>query len=176
MSISSRWSAEKIELVDVPESYGKIFKLSNVKYTYNKNLEYKKVEGKTFFGKARYHLWHYLYDELSQYCYLKKHIPDLNYFITSPPPFLDCSKLDFFEQLKHISFYTFYPVKPEVESHKFFEDLFKIFVKQDYIYNFENESSGNFIFDEIYFVEDQTDSFQKIIETLINTKQLSFSS
>ena len=58
---------ESVEMVDVPESVGKIFKLKNVNFTPVRGGEVVEVPGKTFLVGAGYYIWHFLFDELAAY-------------------------------------------------------------------------------------------------------------
>ena len=65
------WSVGKIEEIDATDSIGKIFKLSDVKYINNPNEETIHYPGKTFMGTATLYIWHYLYETIAQFEYLK---------------------------------------------------------------------------------------------------------
>ncbi len=75
----ARFEIESIESVDVPESVGKIFKLTNVNLTPKPGDKVIEVPGKTFFVGAGYYIWHFLFDEIAAYVYVKKQ--NVNYLV-----------------------------------------------------------------------------------------------
>lgn len=146
------WTFDSVELIDVPESFGKIFKLTNVKLKCAKrDAETVHIKGKKFISEGLYYIWHYMYDSLAQYLYLKKHIKDLEFWTFIPHELEDGTKEDFFKQVKRIAFHNKSETDLEVYPHKYFEDIFDIFTTQDYFYTTNNH---NLVFDEIYFCFD----------------------
>jgi hypothetical protein len=160
-----RWKAESVEVIDVEESFGKIFKLSNVSYTNREHKQTIHIPGKTYIGLADFYIWHFLYDSVAQFCYLKTKIKDLNPFFISPAVMKNGTKEEFLDQLRYISFHVESDTVRETQPHKYFEDLFEIFITQDNMYNLE---SYNFTFEEVYFVYDNVRYFNKIPQ-LVNT-------
>jgi hypothetical protein len=158
-----RWKAESVEVIDTSESFGKIFKLSNVSYTDKSHKETIHVPGKTFIGLADAYIWHFLYDSIAQLCYLKTKINDLNAFFISPAAMINGTKNEFLEQNKYMSFHIKSDTIRKIQPHKYFEDLFEIFVTQENMYNLE---SCNFTFEEVYFVYDNVRYFNRIQDLL----------
>jgi hypothetical protein len=158
-----RWKAESVEVIDTPDSFGKIFKLSNVSYTNKSHTETIHVPGKTFIGLADFYIWHFLYDSIAQFCYLKTQIKDINLFFIAPAVVEPGTKDDFLDQMKYISFHAKSDTIKEPQPHKYFEDIFEIFVTQEHIYNLD---SVNFTFEEVYFVYDNVRYFNRVPELL----------
>jgi len=155
------WSVEKIEEIDATDSIGKIFKLSGVKYTNNPNEETIHYPGKTFMGTATLYIWHYLYETIAQFEYLKTQIPDLNMVMFSETGHTDITIEEFLNAMKEQNFYNKKGVNYFPEPHKYFEDTFKVYVNQKYINNFR---TTNVSFDEIYFTFDQKKAFVDIMQ------------
>lgn len=152
MQPKTTWTFDTVEIIDVPESFGKIFKLTNVKMTcVKKDAKTIHIKGKKFLGEALYYIWHYMYDNLVQYLYLKKHIKDLDYWTFIPHELHDGTREEFFNQIKRVSFHNVKTEDLDPYPHKYHEDIFDIFVNQDYFYTTNNY---NLVFDEVYFCFD----------------------
>lgn len=150
---------ESIEIVDVPESVAKIFKIKNATFTpAPKDKEVVRVTGKTFFVSAGYYIWHFLFDELAAYLYVKKHIKDLNLFWVYNEDIYGNTKEEFLEEIKTRSFYS--QNTTGVEVHKYFEDIMKIFGGQDYVFS-PKVKDVNYHFDELYIVWDPLTFFKE---------------
>lgn len=150
------FEVEFIEAVDVPESVGKIFKLTNVDYIPSPGKEVINVPGKTMFVRSGYYIWHYLFDELAAYLYLKKHVKDLNLMWVYEADIQSNTQKEFLEEIKTRSFHE--ENTNGVEVHKYFEDIMKIFPGQEYIFS-PKERTTNYHFDEVYLVWDPIDFF-----------------
>ena len=142
---------ESVEMVDVPESVGKIFKLKNVNFTPVRGGEVVEVPGKTFLVGAGYYIWHFLFDELAAYMYVKKHVKDLNLMWVYQADVRSDTKKEFLEEIKTRSFHQ--ENTTGVEVHKYFEDIMRIFGGQEYVFC-PKEREVNYHFDEIYVVWD----------------------
>jgi len=147
---------ESIETVDVPESVGKIFKLTNVNYTPTPGKEVVNVTGKTMFVRAGYYIWHYLFDELAAYLYIKKHVKDLNLMWVYEADIQSNTQKEFLEEIKTRSFHE--ENTNGIEVHKYFEDIMKIFPGQDYVFC-PKGSDTNYHFDEVYLIWDPLNFF-----------------
>jgi hypothetical protein len=158
-----RWTVESLEVLDSPDSLGKIFKLSNATVITNKNFETIHIPGKTYIGEAQLYLWHFIYDDLAQYSYLKKHIPDLNLFLFAAKELKCSTKEEFLNEIQHFSFHQRHEEKLDNYPHRYFEDLVPLFLKQDHLPNLWN---GNYSFEEIYFVHDTKYYFKNLIELI----------
>ena len=146
------WQIGAVEVIDVPESFGKIFKLTDVTLTCpKKDAETVHIKGKQYIAWSFYYIWHYMYDVLVQYFYLKKHIKDLNFWTFIPHELEDGTKEDFFRQLKRIAFHNKSDKDLDPYPHKYFEDIINIIATQDYFYTTNNH---NLIFDEVYLCFD----------------------
>lgn len=162
-SSPERWKAESVEVIDTPDSFGKIFKLSNVSYTRPGHTETVHIPGKTFIGQADFYIWHFLYDSIAQFCYLKNQIKDLKHFAISPNIVESGTKEQFLDQIQYLSFHEKSDTIRDPQPHKYFEDMLDIFFTQDMIYNLE---TVNFTFEEVYFVYDNLRYFIRINELL----------
>jgi hypothetical protein len=158
-----RWKAEKIEMLDTTDSLGKIFKLSNVTYFDKDDMETVHIPGKTFIAFSEFYIWHYLYDNLAQFEYLKTQIPDLNMLMFCPTSSNGGTIEEFLEDMQYLDFHNRSAEKLDPQPHKYLEDTFKIFVNQKEIHNIYK---NNLKFDEVYFVNDQQRLFQKQLSEL----------
>ena len=150
------FEVEFIEAVDVPESVGKIFKLTNVNYIPTPGKEVVNVPGKTMFVRAGYYIWHYLFDEIAAYLYIKKHIKDLNLIWVYESDIQSNTQKEFLEEIKTKSFHEENANK--IEVHKYFEDIMKILPGQEYVFC-PKERETNYHFDEVYLVWDPLNFF-----------------
>jgi hypothetical protein len=159
--ILPRWIADSVEVIDAPDSMGKIFKISNAQVINNKKEEVIRIPGKTYIGETQLYLWHFLYDDIAQYVYLKKHIPDLNLFLFAPKELRCSTKSEFLEDIKHMNFHQRHEEKSENGPHKYFEDILPLFLTQEHL---PNLFKGNYSFEEIYFVYDSRYYFSKLAD------------
>ena len=155
-----RWSAEKIDVIDATDSIGKIFKLSNVSYKTGVESETIHFPGKTFIAFSELWIWHYLYDNLAQFEYLKTQIPDLKMRMFCPTSFSGGTIDSFLEECKRMNFHVLSDTELDVQPHKYLVDTFKIFVDQEDIFDIY---SKNMTFDEVYFVIDQQRLFNTVL-------------
>jgi hypothetical protein len=155
------WATEKVEAISVPESYGKIFKLTNVSYRPKNFIHEVHIPGKTYIAEAEFFIWHYMFDNLAQYLYLKKHIPDINYYAFLPKEYDDDlndapgprTSKDFLDQVKITKFHG--GIDKDLGDkypHKYHEDIFDLFVTQKELYSYKYTK---ITFDEVYFVYDR---------------------
>ena len=154
--MKARFEFDSVEAVDVPESVGKIFKLKNVNFTPKQGAEVVEVPGKTFFVSAGYYIWHFLFDEIAAYIYVKKHVKDLNLMWVYQPDIKSNTKEDFLNEIKTRSFHN--ENTTGIEVHKYFEDVMRIFGGQDYVFC-PKERETNYHFEELYLVWDPHDFF-----------------
>lgn len=150
------FQVESMEALDVPESVGKIFKLTNVNYIPSPGKEVVNVKGKTMFVRAGYYIWHYLFDEIAAYLYVKKHIKDLNLMWVYEPDIKSNTQKDFLEEIKTRSFHQ--DNLSDTEPHKYFEDIMRLLPGQDYVFC-PKERDTNYHFDEVYLVWDPLNFF-----------------
>lgn len=159
--IHNHWKTEKAEALSVPESYGKIFKLTNVSYTPKNFIHEVHIPGKTYIAEAEHFIHHYLYDNLAQYLYLKKHIPDLKYYTFLPKEYDEDlqrfpgprTSKEFLDQVKITNFHGGINKNlGDKYPHKYHEDIFDLFVTQEELYSYVYTKVT---FDEVYFVYDR---------------------
>ena len=151
-----RWSADNLEFLESSDSFGKVFKLSNVKYFDKDNSTTVHYPGKTFIAFAEAYIWHYLYDNLAQFEYLKTQVSDLKMVMFCPTSSEGGTIQEFLEDMKYLNFHNRSNEKTEIETHKYLEDTFNIFVNQE---NISNLYKNNMTFEEVYFVRDQQSLF-----------------
>lgn len=156
-----RWSAGKIDVIDATDSLGKIFKLSNVSYNINPEQKTIHFPGKTFIAYSELWIWHYLYDNIAQFEYLKTQIPDVKMRMFCPTSFSGGTIENFLEEAKRMNFHTLSETELDKQPHKYLEDTFKIFVDQEDIFDIY---TYNMTFDEVYFVIDQQRLFSTVLQ------------
>lgn len=156
-----RWTADSIEEIECKESIGKIFKLSNVSYFCDESFETIYFPGKTYIATAELYLWHYLYDNIAQFEYLKTQIPDLKMQMLSPVGFDGGPVEEFLKESRKMDFGVMHSEPIDPPPHKYFEDTFKVFVDQK---NITNINKSNLKFEEVYLAFDSGKYFVNIFK------------
>jgi len=129
--------------------------LKNLSIETNVDNNWKHFSGKTYILHFDNYFYHQLQEIICQFDFIKKYIPDIKLMFMDRYSKITQNLPDlFFEEIKNWSFSYKNDFTKNINTHKYFEDFYKIYLKEAHDENIYSLANNNFTFDEVYLITD----------------------
>lgn len=146
-----------IEYVNIPNYFYKIVKIKNLKLKHNdSSLSTKRITDKVYLFHFDNYFYHQIQEIATQYDFIKYFYPDIKIIFFDRYSVAN-NKIDsqsFFNNLAYFNFGNLNTSRPPQNKHKYFEDLYKIYLDDAIDKNIYSLNAFNYIFDEVYLITD----------------------